>query len=199
MSIITSVADGRVTSRILDTARRALVVSALGAAMLLARALPVEAATLPQHSCTPELEKLMAEWNAAGFQMPIKPTQAIVQGRSGRVSSGPEVTYMISQIRQAVGDHTRLSASSPRLPGTRAHRAATSGECPAAAAPRSASAILYRPATLGVALPGLAAGLERHGAGQARNRDPVASQGLPAPLAVAITASGTAQDEHRDP
>ena len=54
--------------------------------------------------------------------------------------------------------HTRLPASSPRLPGTRAHRAATSGECPAAAAPRSASAVLYRPATLGVALPGLAAG-----------------------------------------
>ena len=45
--------------------------------------------------------------------------------------------------------HTRLPASAPRLPGTRAHRAATSGECPAAAAPRSASAILYRPATLG--------------------------------------------------
>src|SRR5229473_3566094 len=84
---------------------------------------------------------------------------------------------------------TRLPASSPRLPGTRAHRAATSSECPAAAAPRSASAILHRPATLGVALPGLAAGLERHGAGE----DPVASQGLPAPLAVAITASGTAQ------
>src|ERR1700730_2210411 len=95
--------------------------------------------------------------------------------------------------------HTRLPASSPRLPRTRAHRDATSGECPAAAAPRSASAILYRPATLGVALPALAAGLERHGAGQARNRDPMASQGLPAPLAVAITASGAGQDVHRDP
>jgi hypothetical protein len=110
----------------------------------------------------------------------------------------PTVTSMIT-IRFHRRFHTRLPASSPRLPGTRAHRAATSGECPAAAAPRSASAILHRPAALGVALPDLAAGLERHGAGQTRNCDPVASQGLPAPLAVAITASGTAQDEHRDP
>jgi hypothetical protein len=114
MSTITGVADGRVTSRILDTARRSLAISALGTAMLLARALPVEAATLPQHPCTPELEKLMADWNAAGFQMPIRPTQAIVQGRSGRVSSGPEVAYMIGQIRQAVGDCQRGDVPSVR-------------------------------------------------------------------------------------
>jgi hypothetical protein len=114
MSIITGVADSRVTSRILDTARRSLFMSALGAAMLLARALPVEAATLPQHPCTPELEKLMADWNAAGFVMPFKPNQAIVHGRSGRVSSGPEVTYMISQIRQAVRDCQRGDVKSAR-------------------------------------------------------------------------------------
>jgi hypothetical protein len=56
----------------------------------------------------------MADWNAAGFQTPIKPTQAFVQGRSGRVSSGPEVTYMISQIRQAVGDCQRGDVPSVR-------------------------------------------------------------------------------------
>ena len=94
---------------------------------------------------------------------------------------------------------TRLPASSPRLPGTRAHRAATSGECPATAAPRSASAILYRPATLGVALPGLAAGPQRHGVGKAGNRGPVASQRLSDMLAVAITPPRAAQDEWRNP
>jgi hypothetical protein len=36
-------------------------------------------------------------------------------------------------------------------------------------------ALLRRPASLGVALPDLATGLARHGAGQAGNRDPVAS------------------------
>ena len=53
--------------------------------------------------------------------------------------------------------HTRLPASSPRLLGTRAHRAATSGECPAAAAHRSDLALLHGPTSLGLALPGLAA------------------------------------------
>src|ERR1017187_9878071 len=52
---------------------------------------------------------------------------------------------------------------------------------------------------LGVALPGLAADPQRHGAGQTSNRNPVASQGLSPLLALAITPSGTAQDELRDP
>jgi hypothetical protein len=85
-----------------DAARRSVVIGALGAAALLGRALPAEAAVLPQHPCTPQLEKLLAAWNAAGFKMPSKPGQMIVHGRNRRVSSGPEVTYMISQIRQAV-------------------------------------------------------------------------------------------------
>ena len=65
----------------------------------------------------------------------------------------------------------------------------------------SREAVLRRPAPLGVALPDLAAGLERHGAGQAGNRDPVASQGLSALLALAIKIppSGTAQDAQGDP
>src|SRR5260370_39847345 len=90
--------------------------------------------------------------------------------------------------------------SSPRLPGTRARRPATSSCCAASTAPRSASALLHRPASLGVALSTLAAGPERHRAGQARNRDPVASQGLQTLLAgaIKIAPSGSTQDEHRD-
>ena len=104
MSNITGVADGQVRSRILVAARRSVVIGALGAAALLGRALPVEAVALPQHPCTPALEQLLAEWDAAGFEMPSKPSQMIVYGRNGRVSSGPEVTYMINQSRQAVWD-----------------------------------------------------------------------------------------------
>lgn len=104
MSNVTGVADGQVRSKILVTARRCVIIGALGAAALLGRALPVEAVALPQHPCTPELEELLAEWDAAGFNMPSKPGQVIVHGRNGRVSSGPEVNYMISQIRQAIWD-----------------------------------------------------------------------------------------------
>ena len=104
MSNITGVADGQDRSRILVAARRAVVIGALAAAALLGRALPVEAVALPQHPCTPALEQLLAEWDAAGFEMPSKPGQAIVHGRNERVSSGPEVTYMTDQIRQAVWD-----------------------------------------------------------------------------------------------
>ena len=104
MSNITGVADGQVWSRILVAARRSIVIGALGAAALLGRALPVEAVALPQHPCTPALEQLLADWDAVGFEMPSKPSQMIVHGRNGRVSTGPEVTYMINQIRQAVWD-----------------------------------------------------------------------------------------------
>jgi hypothetical protein len=46
----------------------------------------------------------LADWDAAGFEMPSKPGQMIVHGRNGRVSSGVEVIYMTNQIRQAVLD-----------------------------------------------------------------------------------------------
>jgi len=98
------------------TARRSLVIGALGAAALLGRTLPVEAAALPQHSCTPALEQFLADWDAAGFDMPSKPGQMIVRGRNGRVSTGPEVTYMTDQIRQAVWDcrHGNVAAARER-------------------------------------------------------------------------------------
>lgn len=105
MSNITGVADGQVRSRLLVAVRRSVVIGARGAAALLGRALPVEAVALPQHPCTPALEQLLAEWDAAGFEVPSKPGQMIVHGRNGRVSSGGEVIYMTNQIRQAVWDY----------------------------------------------------------------------------------------------
>ena len=104
MSNITGVADRQVRSRIHVAVRRSVAIGALGAAVLLGGALPVEAVALPQHPCTPELEKLLADWDAAGFEMPTKPGQMIVHGRNGRVSSGGEVIYMTNQIREAVWD-----------------------------------------------------------------------------------------------
>jgi hypothetical protein len=88
MSNITGVADGQVWSRILVAAQRSVLIAALAAAVLLGRALPVEAVALPQHPCTPTLEQLLADWDAAGFDNPSKPGQMIVHGQNGRVSSG---------------------------------------------------------------------------------------------------------------
>ena len=59
--------------------------------------------------------------------------------------------------------------------------------------------LFHGPTSLGLALPGLAAGPQRHGVGKADNRDPVASQRRPDILAVAIRPSGAAQDEYRNP
>jgi hypothetical protein len=117
MSNITGVADGQVQSRILVAVRRSVVIGALGAAALLGRALPVEAVALPQHPCTPELQKLLADWDAAGFEMPSKPSQMIVHGWNGRVSSGGEVIYMTNQIRQAIWDchHGNVQAVRERV------------------------------------------------------------------------------------
>src|SRR6266481_4331964 len=92
----------------------------------------------------------------------------------------------------------RLPLSWPRLAGNRANRPATSGDRPAATASRSASAFIPRPAVVGVALPDLAASHRSDGIGQAGNRCPMASQRVPAPLALAITPSGTTQNRNRD-
>jgi hypothetical protein len=104
MSIVTDTSSGQGQSRNLAPVRRFLAIGALGAAMLLGGAALVEAASLPQHPCTSQLEKVLMDWNAAGFEPPAKPSQAIVHGRNGRVSSGPEVNYMSGQIRQATRD-----------------------------------------------------------------------------------------------
>jgi hypothetical protein len=80
-------------------------------------------------------------------------------------------------------------------------RPSASVERRAAAAQRSPLALLHRSAALGLAVPDLAADPERHGAGEAGNRDPVESQRLPAILAgvIRIALSGSTEDEHRDP
>ena len=116
-SNITGATGGQVRSRILVASRRSIVIGALGAAALLGRALPVEAVALPQHPCAPALEQLLADWDAAGFEMPSKPGQMIAHGRNGRVSTGPEVTYMTNQIRQAVWDcqHGNVQAVRERV------------------------------------------------------------------------------------
>jgi hypothetical protein len=70
---------------------------------------------------------------------------------------------------------------------------------PAPTTSRLASTFIFRPAAVGVALPDLAAGHRRDDIGQAGNRGAMASQGLPPPLALAITPSWTTQDRHRHP
>jgi hypothetical protein len=66
-----------------------------------------------------------------------------------------------------------------------------------APAPRSAPALLHRSAPPGVALPGSATGSPRHGAGCRQPWSRWHRKRLPHLLAMAITPSGTAQDEHR--
>src|ERR1700704_6037703 len=63
-------------------------------------------------------------------------------------------------------------------------------------APRSTSAFIARSVAMGVALSNLAAGHRHDGLGQARNPGRVASQGISALLALAITPSRPAQDRH---
>jgi hypothetical protein len=101
MSIESGFSFAQLRTKALAGVRHPLLVVSLAVVGL---ALPVYAEALPQHPCTPQLEKLMADWNAAGFDMPSKPGQAIVHGRKGRISSGAEVILMSSQIRQAILD-----------------------------------------------------------------------------------------------
>jgi hypothetical protein len=65
----------------------------------------------------PRLNSSLADWDVAGFDTPSKPGQMIVHGRNGRVSTGPEVTYMINQIRQAIWDcqHGNVQAVRERV------------------------------------------------------------------------------------
>jgi hypothetical protein len=116
MSNITHVVEHQARSRFLVAARHSLVIGALGVAMLLGRTAPAEAA-LPVHPCTAALNQLLQDWNEAGFKMPSKPGQAIVHGRNGRVASGAEVTFMASQIRQAIADckHGDVAAVQQRV------------------------------------------------------------------------------------
>ena len=81
----------------------------------------------------------------------------------------------------------RFPFSQPRRARTQACRSSASVGCSAPTTPRSTSAFISGSASMGVALPDLAPSHRRDGAGQARNRRRVASQGLPVLLALAIT------------
>ncbi len=87
-------------------ALRTAITGALSAAALVWLATPATAAP-PQAYCMPELQRLSAEWNAIGFGIPQKPSQQVVHSRAGLVSSGPEVTFMRHQLRQAFWDCQR--------------------------------------------------------------------------------------------
>jgi hypothetical protein len=65
---------------------------------------PVKAAAPPQAYCMPELARLSAQWNFLGFGTPQKPSQQIVNSRIGLTASGPEVTFIRHQLRQAFWD-----------------------------------------------------------------------------------------------
>jgi len=75
-----------------------LFVSAFAALMLVGPALPASAADA---SCHTALDSVFKEWNAVDYPLPMKPAQAYVIGRDGHQSSGPQVTYMRSQLRLA--------------------------------------------------------------------------------------------------
>ena len=92
-----------------------------------------------------------------------------------------------------------LPFSQPRGARTQACRSSTSVGRSTPTAPRSTSAFIPGSTIMGVALPALAEGHRRNGIGQTHNRGRVASPGLPILLALAITSSGSAQDQPRNP
>jgi hypothetical protein len=116
MSIVTQSSVMEARSKTPSTGRRYVAVGMLGTGLLFSGVSLVEAAPLPQHPCTPELQKVLADWDAVGFETPSKPSQATVYSRSGRVSSGPEVRYMASEIHQAIWD-----CQNGDVPSVRAH------------------------------------------------------------------------------
>ena len=116
MSNILGAAEGQVWPGMLAAGRRFAVIGALAAVASLGRASPAEARAPLQAYCMPELARLSAEWNDIGFGIPQKPSQMIVYCRFGLTSSGPEVTYMKNQIRQAFWDcrHGNVAAARER-------------------------------------------------------------------------------------
>jgi hypothetical protein len=90
--------------RAMCAARRSAAAGVAAAAMLLGLGSLANAAVPPQAYCIPELTRLSAEWDAIGFGIPQKPSQQIVNSRVGLTASGPEVTFLRDQFRQAIWD-----------------------------------------------------------------------------------------------
>lgn len=85
-------------------ARLGAAIGALAALALTLDAPIAKAAAPPQAFCMPELLGLSAQWDAIDFGIPQKPSQQIVHSRLGLISSGPEVTFMRNELRQAFWD-----------------------------------------------------------------------------------------------
>lgn len=63
--------------------------------------LPVQARAAADQSCSGALQTVSAEWDAAGFPVPSKPSQMLVVGRDGGTASGLQVNYMRTQLSLA--------------------------------------------------------------------------------------------------
>lgn len=126
MSYISSIPLRQARFLIPGAAWRTIFIGVLGFAALLARVSPIDAGEFLarvspidaeglQSPCSGMLEQLSAEWNANLLEMPSKPNQMVVHLRNGHVSSGPEVTYIFNQIRQAAWDCQHDNVQGARL------------------------------------------------------------------------------------
>ncbi len=104
MSSFLDAAGAQGPAALLGAAMHRAVTGAAAAMVLLGLAAPTRAAIDPQAYCMPELARLAAQWDAIGFEIPQKPSQQIVESRSGLTGSGPEITFIRDEIRQAFWD-----------------------------------------------------------------------------------------------
>ena len=66
---------------------------------MIAVAIPAFAADLDV--CHGQMTAVDQRWDAAGFEMPVKPVQSVVHGRKGLTTSGSQATYLRQQISLA--------------------------------------------------------------------------------------------------
>ena len=73
------------------------------------------------------LNKLLSEWDQAGFNAPSKPGQSLVHGRGGYVTTGGGYNVMVSLIRSAVNDvrEGRDQVAAPKIAKVRSLLAAS--------------------------------------------------------------------------
>lgn len=100
--------------------QRSLAIGGFAAIVAFGGASAAESA-LPVHRCTPELQRLLQEWNEAGLQdvrtTTSKPGQAIVHDRNGHAYTAAAVHYMAYQIQRAIEDcqHGDVAAVQERV------------------------------------------------------------------------------------
>ena len=71
------------------------------AAFAVAALVTITLSPSPASACTPRLEALGADWHAASFAPPSKPSQARVVGQNGREITAGQYRFLHGQIRQA--------------------------------------------------------------------------------------------------